>query len=389
MAINMVYQTIEIAGPDGRSVFSWNPLTALGFDVIYLPYRYTQGVRAAHSTFDWSHGNSLHYDYDGNILYSFKHIGIGKISRADGHVIWRIDRNKQKINSFSDSLLIFLQHDLQAVRDASGNITYTVLSNGDSLHPACRGLQFTVNLNDQNEPVVKLIKTITPSEEIPNTGGGGNMDMDKDGSYLMNYGLFDQDTTLLARTLFEYKDAKNKRSAVYQTSPTIFTFRAHPMNGWRPSRPVISSKGGQLSTDTKLKILKWYRLSGTDLKTVTFLGEGEKYSPQEDGFYCVASKFGLGWSVFQSIPLLQKNNPRSLPRVIAIIVLKPLRGLGPGFHLFLQLIPDLHQQLLSISWLLVQVLRHPFSWQSLIALIKRKSTNATMRKFTTICIKLP
>lgn len=306
LAINMTYQTIEIAGPDGRSVFSWNPLAVLGFDAIYKPYRYTQGVRAGHSSFDWSHGNSLHYDYDGDILYSFKHIGIGKISRADGHVVWRIDRNKQKVNALSDSLPIFLQHDLQAVRDASGNITYTVLSNGDSLHPACRGLLFTVNFNEKNEPVVKLIKTIRPSEQIPNTGGGGNMDMDQDGSYLLNYGLFSQDSTLPGRTLFEYKDAKNNRSAIYQTAPTIFTFRAHPMNGWRPLRPVITLKRDQLTATTKLKTAKWYRLSGPDLKTVTYLGEGENYSPKENGFYCVATKYGVGWSVSKAFKYTKK-----------------------------------------------------------------------------------
>jgi hypothetical protein len=37
-------------------------------------------------------------DEDGNILYSLKNIGIGKISRADGHIIWQVDRKKQKIN---------------------------------------------------------------------------------------------------------------------------------------------------------------------------------------------------------------------------------------------------------------------------------------------------
>ena len=305
-AVDMLYQTIEIADSKGKSVFSWSPLSALGLDAIYLPYRYTPGVRSGHSSFDWSHGNSLHYDYDGNILYSFRHIGIGKVSRADGHVIWHIDRNKQRINAQSDSLPIFLQHDMQAVRDPRGQISYTVWSNGDSAHPYCQGFQFTVNINDKAEPIVKVLKTISPSENIPGTGGGGNMDVDIYGDYLLNYGLFTQDSTLSERSLFEYKDVRSGKLGLYQTSPTIFSFRVHTMDGWRPARPVISLMGTQLYTDIKSNTLQWYRLSGAGLKTVKYLKESETFTPTENGFYCVASRLGIGWSVSRPFKYTKK-----------------------------------------------------------------------------------
>jgi hypothetical protein len=296
VAIKTIYETIEIADSRGKPLFSWNPMTHLGFDACHLPYRYAPGVMSGQSKFEWSHGNSLQYDYDGNILYSFKHIGIGKISRTDGHIIWRIDRNKQKSNAASDAIPIYLQHHLQAMKDAQGNISYTVLSNGDSLHPECRAYRFKVDL-EHGEQIVKLLETYTPSEKMAETGGGGNFDEEQNGNYLFNYGLFKQDSALTARALFEYRDEKNKMTTEYSiASPMVFSYRVHRMGGWRPARPLVSLTNGILRTNTKSES-SWYKLSGSGLRTIKKVGEGDKYTPKENGDYCVVSKSGIGWAV--------------------------------------------------------------------------------------------
>ncbi len=301
--VPMEYQSIEIADSNGRSVFSWNPLYQLGFDAMYLPYRYAKGLRSNHARFDWSHGNSVHLDTDGDILYSFKHIGIGKISRTDGHVIWRIDRNRQRINAESDSLPIFLQHDLQAVPGADGRTYYTVLSNGDSAHPQCRGYQFTVSPG-KGGPVVKLVKTFQPQSTIPNTGGGGNLDLAGDGSYLMNYGLFPIDTAEHTRPLMEYH--QGGVAATYSIPPSIFSFRAHSARGAIPERPQIQQHGAVLSVSGTPQDCKWYKLSGRELKEVKMVARGNLYTPGAAGFYCVAVPYGVGWSVSAPFVYIKK-----------------------------------------------------------------------------------
>ncbi len=296
-AVRMIYENIQIDDASGKSIFNWDPMKELGFDAVYLPYRYAPGVMSAHTSFEWSHGNSVSYDYDGNILYSFKHIGIGKISRADGHVMWHIDRNKPKFNILSDSIPLYLQHDIQAEKDEQGNVSYTVVSSGDDEHPHCVAYQFKVEYDKNDGPVIKLLKTILPAVEIPNAGGGGNFDLEPDGNYLFNYGLFSQDSVLKSRALFEYRDEKNHVTAEYTISPSIFSYRVHKTTDWRPSRPVIIEKSGKMIADSKASVIKWYRLSGTDLHTVEYTGDGEKYAPTEEGYYCVSVKYGIGWSV--------------------------------------------------------------------------------------------
>ena len=305
-AVKVIYETIAIDDSKGKNIFSWNPLQALGLDAVYLPYRYAPGVMSGKNVFDWSHGNSIDYDYDGDILYSLKHIGIGKISRADGHVIWHIDRNKQKINAASDPIPIFLQHDFHAVKDEQGNISYTILSNGDDEHPECKAYQFTVNLDKNGVPVVRFIKKMSPIDKVSNSGGGANLDKEKNGNYLFNYGLFKQDTTLKQRPLFEYDDTKSNKATEYTIEPDVFAYRVHRLTDRRPARPVIMEKNGKLIADRKSSAIKWYRLSGTDLHTVEYVGDGEKYTPKEDGYYCVNEKYGIGWSVSRPFKFVRK-----------------------------------------------------------------------------------
>src|ERR1700722_4071469 len=109
---------------------------------------------------------------------------------------------------------------------------------------------------------------------MPNTGGGGNFDMEANGNYLFNYGLFKQDSTLPKRVLFEYKNEKNNTTAEYEISPSIFAYRLHKMENWRTPRPDINRKGAQLGTDSRWTNLKWYRLSGKELHTVEYLTTG-------------------------------------------------------------------------------------------------------------------
>ena len=292
--IKIFYEEIQIADKSGKVIFHWNPLRQFGLEATYLPYRFVEALISNRNQYGWSHGNSLGWDEDGNILYSFKNIGIGKISRADGHIIWQVDRKKQKINKKSDELPIYLQHSFQWLKDATGNTYYTILSNGDSLHQYCAAYHFTVKMQD-GEPVVKIIKKIKPSVDLPNTLGGGNYDLDPDGNYVLNYGAFWAKDTTVGRPVFEYGNDK-KMLSQYTVPYTVICFKVHTYKNPRPPRPQIKATGNEL-TATGLKNYKWFKLSGKDLKRVTEVGSGPTYKASEKGVYCVTAKYGIGCSV--------------------------------------------------------------------------------------------
>ena len=292
--VKAFFEEIQIADKKGKVVFRWNPIEKLGLDASYLPYRFVEALISNRNQYGWSHGNSLAWDEDGNILYSFKNIGIGKISRTDGHIIWQIDRKKQKINKHSDELPIYLQHSLQWVKDADGSSHYTVLSNGDSLHPYCMAYHFTVKVVDGNT-VVKVIKKVKPADDLPNTLGGGNYDENANGKYVFNYGAYWAKDTMVGRPVFEYGD-KAKLLSQYTVPFTIICFKVHTYDNQRPPRPQITAASNVL-TATGLKNYKWFKLSGKDLTKVTEVGAGAIYKAVEKGTYCVTAKYGIGCSV--------------------------------------------------------------------------------------------
>jgi hypothetical protein len=293
-ALQVFYEEIQIADKKGNVIFRWDPIQKLGLDATYLPYRYVEAVISNRDQYGWGHGNSLSWDEDGNILYSFKNIGIGKISRADGHIIWRIDRSKLKINQQSDELPIYLQHSFQWVKDADGGEHYTILSNGDSTHPHCFAYDFAVRIQDGNT-IVKVLRKIKAAEDLPNTLGGGNYDEMANGNYVFNYGAYWAKDSTIGRPVFEYGDKKHLLSQ-YTVPYTVICFKAHTYDNPRPPRPEIKAAGSVL-TATGLRNYKWYQLSGKDLNTVKEVGSGPTYKATEKGTYCVTAKYGIGCSV--------------------------------------------------------------------------------------------
>jgi hypothetical protein len=295
--VSIRYERIEIADKKGKTIFRWNPIENFGIEGMYKPYIFEKSVMNNVVNLGWSHGNSLRWDLDGNILYSFKYIGIGKLSRADGHFMWRIDRNNQKPYAESDSLPIFLQHDLNVVKHLNGINTYTVLSNGDSLHPHCTGYQFVITGEGGNARL-KIIKSFTATGNIPETGAG-NYDVQSNGNYLINYGIYKGDTSG-NHILFECRDKTDKLLSQYTVMPYGFCYRVHQINNWRPPRPVVRRKNGTLIAANGENNGTWYKLSGRELKTVTVAGAGSKLAAPEDGYYCLAVPYGIGYAV--SVP---------------------------------------------------------------------------------------
>ena len=300
--LTLTYEIIEIADARGKVVFHWNPLQQFGIKALFMPYRDVGRLFTTHNTFAWSHGNSLSFDYDGNILYSFKHIGIGKISRENGKIIWKVDRNQLCMNELSDTLPIFAQHDLRPAKDSVGNTFYTVLSNGDNDYPYCIAYHFSVKQSNTGKPVLKILKRVTPLREVSNSNMG-NYGLEPDGRSVFSYGNFAGNYKAY-RPLFEYRRNEELLGS-YVIPYTNLSYRVHLLEGGRPPRPKIQLVNGWLVAADAAKSYTWYRLYDTDNLQVEEVGKGAKFKPLLPGSYCAVSKYGIGYSVSEPILVVQ------------------------------------------------------------------------------------
>ena len=299
-AVKTMIDIIEILDHTNKIIFRWNPVMALGINSLYYPYGLLPTQTSKAGYVDWSHANAFSWDFDGNILYCFRHIGIGKISAKDGHIIWRLDRNKMPYIFGTDTVAFYLQHAFEKVSDNPHYTTYSLYANGDSLHPYSFGMEFTVNKRDN---AVHIVNKKSPDKLI-SSWSGGNYEVHENGDYVLNYGTFTTKDTANKNVFFEYGNERTKSHAEYKLVKKGKSYEVQELNGWRPPRPVIVDHGNQLKAAGEMKEWTWYQLSGTDNTQVKKVGEGANFSPTTEGNYCVAGKYGIGYSV--SLPFYYK-----------------------------------------------------------------------------------
>lgn len=69
-------------------IFKWNPLEHLS--VCEMQWAYKNSSLNYGEVINWSHINSVRFANDGNILYSYRHIGLGKINSKTGEIMWKL-----------------------------------------------------------------------------------------------------------------------------------------------------------------------------------------------------------------------------------------------------------------------------------------------------------
>jgi len=87
---------VQHLSADGRLLFHWSP-----FDHFAI----TDGALADRTgaSVNWTHGNALDFDIDGNLIVSFRNLGeLTKIDAASGAVIWRMGGRRNQF-TFLDS----------------------------------------------------------------------------------------------------------------------------------------------------------------------------------------------------------------------------------------------------------------------------------------------
>src|SRR5256712_2744628 len=94
---------VQHVSGDGTLLFQWNPFDH--FSIEDLPLADRTGP-----TVNWTHGNALDLDTDGNLVVSFRSLNeITKIDTRTGAVLWRMGRRKNKV-TFLDTPLPAVPH---------------------------------------------------------------------------------------------------------------------------------------------------------------------------------------------------------------------------------------------------------------------------------------
>lgn len=297
-AVHCNVDYIHIMDSSDKTIFTWNPLYHLDPAL----FNYKEAVKkkafaANHSDLlEWTRLTSALWDYDGNVLYAMKQIGIGKVSRQDGHVIWQINNADVPIISGSDTLYWFSPHDLNLLSDDATAATYSLYSNGNEERhiPAC-GVIFRIDKRTYRPHLVKYIRPQTTYY----ASGQGNLEYQANGDYVIGFGFFEQSDTVagVLRNVLEYH-RQSGAHGVYQLPQYIYTYKARLLKDWpAPARPVISRNGAKLKVTGPMSRWTWYKLSGKNYTTVKKVGSGASITPEPGASYCVEGAYGIGYAV--------------------------------------------------------------------------------------------
>lgn len=294
-AVNCNVDYIQILDHDNNIVFSWDPIKNI--DAKLFQFKETLNGKAFASrhadVVEWTRLTSALWDYDGNILYAMKKIGIGKISRNDGHIIWQINYNDMPIIFANDTIEWNDPHDFNLLSQTPKTVIYSLFSNGNESRPA-RGVIFEMDKKTQK---VISAKYITPKTNYM-SDGQGNIEYHPNSSYAIGYGFFEKSDTVPGyRSAFEYQQ-KDGHYGVYQFPQWVYCYKARLLQNWtKPPRPMIVKKGDLLSVDEKAQNVTWYKLSGKDNRKIEKVSNERSIKPNPGVTYCVAQKFGVGFSV--------------------------------------------------------------------------------------------
>ena len=111
---------VQHVGADGALLFEWTP-----FD--HFAITDVDAAERRGSTVNWTHGNSIDLDTDGNLLVSFRNLSeVTKIDTRTGAVIWRLGGRRNQLTFLETSAPAFAhQHGVRSM----GAGTFVILDN--------------------------------------------------------------------------------------------------------------------------------------------------------------------------------------------------------------------------------------------------------------------
>lgn len=290
---------IQILNKENKIVFTWVSTEKLDPNVFQFKESITARSFApnkdAEDLIDWSHLTSAIWDYDGNILYSLRFIGIGKIDRTDGHVIWKIDFKDLPMISGKDTLMWAFPHDLELIAQSDTSATYSLYSLGLNEQPS-RGVVFEVNKKTNK---AKLLKYVFP-KKVFHGQGQGSFDYLGKKEHLFSYGVYSHSPADSANACIDEAEyiKGDTIAALIQVPQNVLIYKIHKIDNWPlPVRPEITLHNGLMEAKGSSQNWTWYELSGKDFTKIKQVGTGQTFKPEARKTYCVAGKLGIGYVV--------------------------------------------------------------------------------------------
>jgi hypothetical protein len=302
--VECVYYVFDILDSRDNTEFLWSPLDHM--DPKYFPIKEQLSIRsntpgrkpqdmivklAALGLGPW--------DHDGNLLYNLEYMGIGKFSRADGHVMWHAETANMPVISGRDTFECYNPWDLKFLSENDSSVIYTVFDQKVDTASFGRGVVFEVNKNTNALKVLKYINAKKKYHEGERHQKGGFDYNLKTGEYLIDYGIYGN--TNESDSLFEDAFQYGKGDSVYaifRTPKFNYTLGGHKLENWPlPERPKILKKGNQLEAAGNFAGWTWYRLTGASKTKVKSVGHGSTITPEKGASYCVAGPYGMGYCV--------------------------------------------------------------------------------------------
>lgn len=265
-------------------IFKWNPLEHLS--ACEMQWAYRNASLNYGDIINWSHINSIRFANDGNILYSYRHIGVGKINRKTGDIMWKLG-GKDTLNSISiaDTSGYYLQHDFSQRTDG----LYSVFSNGDTAHPYLDGIVYKIN---EINKTATLVSRYRPKPEIYSLALG-NYDYEN-GVSIINFGMYKPENIEADKQQIGQILVGEKIAATLFSSGLNFPYQIHTTK-WSVAqlRPKIIFNKNKLFSNliTGLHDYVWYEIKGTTAKPV---GTGTAFLPPKSGNYVLEAQLGTG-----------------------------------------------------------------------------------------------
>lgn len=263
----------------------WRSMDHISPCEMYWEYRNSSGT---YSALNWGHPNSARFANDGNILYSLRHIGVGKINISNGTILWKLGGKDTTAISLADSMGYFLQHDFQQL--PNGN--YSLFSNGDNSHNYMEGLVYSIDVVNKNATLVSRYRPqLTPQRQSVAMGSYEY----KDDVSALNMGIYLPLNSSSRQKIGELFATGDRHLIAEITGPRLNpSYQLHQTN-WsiEQLRPKVSANfEGFLITDSLEQFLnyQWYKVGAS---SVSLAGTGVSFKPGANGEYVVDVQVGL------------------------------------------------------------------------------------------------
>ena len=297
--VDCEYTTLEVIDTKSNLKFSWNPLQHLNQDLFqtknkldYLPKEYRPSIGRS---MKWLKIISIAWDYDGNILYGIEDLGIGKIDRKTGKVLWQLNYNSTPKIFQTDTLRCFSPYDFKLIFHDKDKALYSFYDWGTFDGYWSKGVVFEQNKKTKE---LKLVKYVIPQRNYRSSGHGGLDYNPSTTEYVLDYGIFGQDSlTTDFRDAFEY-GRKDSAYSIYQIPNGNYPFGVHRLENFpKPPRPTIIKQGKYLIANGISEQWTWYKLEGEKNTSVKLIETGACTKFEKGTKYCVVGNYGSGYVV--------------------------------------------------------------------------------------------